>query len=221
MGEMVAFSADGEKAEGYLASAQGHEGRGVVVVQEWWGLNGHIKAVADRYASEGFVAMAPDLYHGEVTSSPDEAGKLLMALDIERAESDLRGAVATLKGQTGGPVGCVGFCMGGALSLFAACRNGEDIGACIVYYGGHPKIRFDFDGLSAPVLGHWAENDAFANATRDRIAPALDALGKPYEFHTYAGTSHAFFNDDRPEVYDRGAAELSFSRTLEFLRKHL
>ena len=111
--------------------------------------------------------------------------------------------------------------MGGALSLFAACKNGEDIGACIIYYGGHPKVQFDYDGLRAPVLGHWAENDAFANANRDRIAPALDSLGKPCEFHVYPGTGHAFFNDDRPEVYVRDAAELSFARSVEFFRRHL
>ena len=221
MGEMVGFSANGEAAEGYLAGSEEDGGRGVIVLQEWWGLNAHIKAVADRHATERFLALAPDLYHGELTSSPDEAGKLLMALDIDRAERDLRGAVAKLKELTGLPVGIVGFCMGGALSLFAACKNGEDIGACIIYYGGHPKVQFDYDGLRAPVLGHWAENDAFANANRDRIAPALDSLGRPYEFHTYPGTGHAFFNDDRPEVYVRDAAELSFARSVEFFRRHL
>ncbi len=184
-------------------------------------MNAHVKAVADRFANQGFRALAPDLYHGEVTSSPDEAGKLLMALDIARAERDMSGAVAKLMELTGSPVGSVGFCMGGALSLFAACKNAEKIDACIIYYGGHPKIEFEYEALRAPLLGHWAEDDAFANANRDRIAPALDALGKPYEFHTYPGTGHAFFNDDRPEVYDRAAAELSFARSVEFLRKHL
>jgi carboxymethylenebutenolidase len=111
--------------------------------------------------------------------------------------------------------------MGGALSLFAACTSPEDVGACVVYYGGHPKVEFDFDRLKAPVLGHWAENDAFANATRDRVEAELGRRGKPFTFHTYPGTKHAFFNDARPEVFAREAAELSFTRTLEFLRRTL
>jgi carboxymethylenebutenolidase len=193
----------------------------VVVIQEWWGLNDHVKAVADRFARQGFVALAPDLYHGTVTRSPDEAGKLLMALDIARAERDLRGALRHVSGITGRPAGTVGFCMGGALSLFAACTSPEDVGACVVYYGGHPKVEFDFDRLKAPVLGHWAENDAFANATRDRAEAELRRRGKPFTFHTYPGTKHAFFNDARPEVFAREAAELSFTRTLEFLRRTL
>src|SRR6185436_14141772 len=111
----------------------------------------HIKDIADRFAAAGFPALAPDLYHGTVTKSPDEAGKLLMALNIAQAEKDLRGAVAHLRGLTGKPVGVVGFCMGGALSLFAACKNGNDVGACVIYYGGHSKVQYDFDGLTAPV----------------------------------------------------------------------
>src|SRR5690606_29587438 len=105
--------------------------------QEWWGLNDNIKSIADRFAAAGYVALAPDLYHGKLTDEPDEAGKLLMALDIERAERDLRGAVQYLKDLAGNPVGTVGFCMGGALSLFAACNNGDDVGACVDFYGGH------------------------------------------------------------------------------------
>jgi carboxymethylenebutenolidase len=177
--------------------------------------------VTDRFATRGFVAIAPDLYHGTVTRSPDEAGKLLMALDIPRAEKDLRGAVQHLQGKTGKPVGTVGFCMGGALSLFAACTNPESVGACVVYYGGHPKVSFDFDRLEAPLLGHWAEDDAFANATRDRAAAELGRRGKPFTFHTYPGTKHAFFNDTRKEIHDPAAAALSFDRTVEFFLKHL
>lgn len=214
---MVDFPSNGQSATGYRADSPSPSGLGVVVIQEWWGLNDHVKDVADRFAAQGFVALAPDLYRGQVTQSPDEAGKLLMALDIPRAEKDLRGAVLHLRGLTGKPVGTVGFCMGGALSLFAACTSPDDVGACVVYYGGHPKVTFDFDRLRAPVLGHWAEDDAFANATRDRCLAELTRRGKPPTFHTYPGTKHAFFNDTRPAVYSRDAAELSFSRTVEFL----
>jgi carboxymethylenebutenolidase len=203
------------------APGSGRAGKGVIVLQEYWGVNDHIKDVTDRFAREGFRALAPDLYHGTIAKSPDEAMKLLMALNIAQAEQDLRGAVAHLKGLTGRPVGVVGFCMGGALSLFAACRNGNDIGACVVYYGGHPKVEFDFDGLTAPVLGHWAETDDFANQNAVKIEAALKQRGKPYEFHRYPGTKHAFFNDQRPGVYDAEAAQLSWDRTLAFFDAHL
>lgn len=207
--------------DGYLARPERTDAPGVIVIQEWWGLNAHVKNVADRCAREGFVALAPDLYHGRVTRSPDEAGKLMLALDIEQAEQDLRGSVAQLKALSGRSVGSVGFCMGGTLSLFAACASPEDVAACVVYYGGHMAVKNDFDRLRAPVLGHWAEHDDWANAHRAVIEGELRRRGKPFEFHDYPGTKHAFFNDERPEVYARDAAELSFSRTLEFFRKHL
>lgn len=221
MSETIEFPTNGKTASGYLARPASGKGRGVLVIQEWWGLNDHVKAVADRFAREGFLALAPDLYHGTVTKSPDEAGKLLMALNIDQAERDLRGAVVRLRELSGGPVGTVGFCMGGALSLFAACKAAADVGACVVYYGGHPKVSYDFDALKAPLLGHWAEDDAFANPNATLIAAELKQRGKAFEFHSYPGTKHAFFNDTRPEVYHRQAAELSFERTVAFFRQKL
>jgi carboxymethylenebutenolidase len=218
---MVSFPSNSGSASGHLAEPAARSSRGVVVIQEWWGLNDHVKDVADRFAARGIAALAPDLYHGTVTRSPDEAGKLLMALNVAQAEKDLRGAVDHLRKLTGKPVGTVGFCMGGALSLFAACTNPEGVAACVIYYGGHPKVSFDFDRLAAPVLGHWAENDAFANPNAARIEAELERRGKPCTFHHYPGTQHAFFNDTRPEVYAREAAELSFARTVEFFEKHL
>ena len=204
--------------DGYLT---GTRGPGVLVLQEWWGLNDQIRRTADRIAAEGFVAFAPDLYHGQVTSSPDEAQKLLMAMDIARAEQDLKEAVRELKARTGGPVGTVGFCMGGALSLYAACTNGDDVGACVVYYGGHRKVSYPLEGLRAPVLGHWAEHDESVNARVPALRAGLEQRGLAHEFHTYPGTKHAFFNEDRPGVYDAAAAELSFRRTIDFFRTHL
>ena len=222
MGKMIGFRADGGTTDGYLSEgASGSVSKGVIVIQEWWGLNDHVKDVADRFAMSGFTALAPDLYHGTVTKSPDEAGKLLMALNIAQAERDLRGAVAHLRGLTGKPVGTVGFCMGGALSLFAACSNGKDIGACVLYYGGHPKVEYDFDRLTAPVQGHWAEHDDFANPNAAKIEAALKERGKKYEFHRYPGTKHAFFNDQRPEVYDEKAARQSWERTVAFFNANL
>jgi carboxymethylenebutenolidase len=223
MGRTVSFPANGVTTSGYLADPAEGKGKdkGVIVIQEYWGVDDHVKDVVERFAGEGFVALAPDLYHGKVTKSPDEAGKLLMALNIAQAEKDLRGAITYLKGLTGRAVGVVGYCMGGALSLFAACTNGEDVGACVDYYGGHPKVQYDFDKLTAPVLAHWAEDDDFANAVAAKIEPELKRRGKTYESHRYKGTKHAFFNDRRPEVYDKKAADESWQRTIRFFEENL
>jgi carboxymethylenebutenolidase len=216
---MISFASNGKDCSGYLS---GTAGPGVVVIQEWWGLNDQIKGVADRLAGAGFMALAPDLYHGTVTRSPDEAGRLLMALDIARAERDVRGAVAHLRELSGGgSVGTVGFCMGGALSLYAACAGGAAVGACVVYYGGNPRVLYDFDSLEAPVLGHWAEHDASTNASVPKLEANFRERSKSYEFHTYPGTKHAFFNEQRPEVYDERAANASWRRTIAFFHNHL
>lgn len=222
MGEMVSFPANGGTCSGYLAKPPSGSGKGVIVVQEWWGLNDNIKGIADRFAGEGFVALAPDLYHGVVTKEPDEAGKLLMALNIQRAEADLKGAVAYLKEMTGGPVGTVGFCMGGALSLFAACNSDGDVGACVDFYGGHPAVRYNWDGLTAPVLGIWAEHDDFVNPNVPTYKAELEKRNIPHEFITYPGTQHAFFNDEHPEPqYNPAAAKDAWEKTLAWFRKYL
>src|SRR4051812_39950090 len=158
MGEIVDFESNGGQARGYLAIPANGSGPGVVVIQEYWGLVDHIKDVCDRFASEGFVALAPDLYHGQVANSPDEAGKMMMALRIDEAEKDLRGAVQILlsnEATSSAKVGMVGFCMGGALSLYAATKN-EKVGACVVFYGIHPNVKPDLPNLQAPVLGIYA-----------------------------------------------------------------
>ncbi len=221
MGQIVTFAANGGTASGYLAKPASSGGKGVVVIQEWWGVNDNIKGIADRFAAEGFVALAPDLYHGTVTSEPDEAGKLLMALNIDQAEKDLRGAVNHLKSLTGGAVGTVGFCMGGALSLFAACANGDAVGACVDYYGGHPAVSYNWDGLTAPVLGFWAGHDDFVNPNIPTFERELRARGRTFEFHQYPGTEHAFFNDSRPGIYNAEAAADSWRRMLAFFRANL
>ena len=223
MGERVTFTANGRQTPGYLARPSAG-GPGVVVIQEWWGLVPHIEQVADRFAAEGFVALAPDIYHGETTTSPDQAGKLMMALKIGETEKDLAGAIGYLRqqqGVAGAKVGTVGFCMGGALSLFAASRNPE-VGACVVFYGGHPNVKPDLPALQAPVLGLWAGKDGFVTpqivADLDR---QLTELGKRHEFHTYPNAQHAFFNDSRSEVYDRSAADDAWKKTLAFFRREL
>jgi carboxymethylenebutenolidase len=223
VGEMVKFTANGREADGYLSVPSSGSGPGVVVIQEWWGLVPHIKTVCDRLAGEGFVALAPDLYYGKTTGSPDEAGKMMMALRVDEAEKDLRGAVRYLLGHdaaTGTKVGTIGFCMGGALSLFAASKNPE-VGACVVFYGVHPNIRPDIPNLQAPVLGIYAEKDGFVS--QDAVKQLSDELtrhGKRHEFHTYPGVDHAFVNDT-VQNYDRDAAEDAMRRAVDFLRANL
>jgi carboxymethylenebutenolidase len=223
-GQMIEFQSNGGATAGYLSLPEGGRGPGVVVIQEWWGLVPHIKDVADRFAAAGFAALAPDLYHGDVARSPDEAGKMMMALNIAQAEKDLRGAVQYLldhEATAGDSVGTVGFCMGGALSLYAASKN-RKVGACVVFYGIHPKVEPDFEALRAPVLGLFAEKDSFVPPEAVRALEAeVRGHGKAIETHIYPGTDHAFFNDTRPEVYDAEAAADAWRRTIEFFREHL
>lgn len=221
MGRMVAFESNGKQAEGYLA-APSQRGPGVVVIQEWWGLVDHIKDVADRLATEGFVALAPDLFHGKTTREPDEAQKLMMNLQMGEAAKDMSGAVRYLQSLDEvepKKVGSVGFCMGGALSVFLSTIAPVD--AAVTYYG-IPTAEPDYSAIKGPVLGHFAEHDDWGSpeAVAD-LAKKLESAGIDLTFHTYSGTEHAFFNDARPEVYKKDAAELSWERTIEFFRKYL
>ncbi|HEV8643346.1 MAG TPA: dienelactone hydrolase family protein [Methylomirabilota bacterium] len=221
-GKMVEFPSNGTKTAGYLATPASGKGPGVLVIQEWWGLVRHVKNVADRFAAEGFTALAPDLYHGKTAAEPDEAGKLFMALNIAQAEKDLRGAAKYLAGQSStAKLGAVGFCMGGQLALFAATLN-PSIGACVNFYGVHPNVKPDYAKLSGPVLGLFAEKDQFVSPS---IAKGVDAAikkaGQQSEIHIYPGVDHAFFNDERADVYDKQAADDAWRRTLAFFRKHL
>ncbi|HEX9758771.1 MAG TPA: dienelactone hydrolase family protein [Nitrospiria bacterium] len=223
-GKMVNFTSNGATTPGYLAVPQSGKGQGVIVIQEWWGLVPHIKDVCDRFASEGFLALAPDLYHGENTTSPDEAGRLMMALRMDQAEKDLQGAVQFLVGHsatTSQKVGCVGFCMGGQLALFAASKN-PAIGACTDYYGIHPNVKPDLPHLQAPVLGFFGEEDTFVTPdAAHALEKQLRVLGKKAEFSIFPKVGHAFFNDSRKEVYNEELAKKSWNRMLAFFREHL
>ncbi len=221
-GTMVEFPANGTTTAGYLATPATGKGPGVLVIQEWWGLVGHIKSVCDRFAAEGFSALAPDMYHGQTASEPDGAGKLFMALNIGQAEKDLRGAARYLAQHSStAKLGAVGFCMGGQLALFAATLN-PSIGACVNFYGIHPNVKPDYARLAGPVLGLYAEKDGFVTpqVARD-VDAAIRKAGKQSEIHVYPGVDHAFFNDERADVYDRAAADDAWRRTLAFFRQHL
>jgi carboxymethylenebutenolidase len=224
MGEMIEFPANGHSASGYLATTPSGRGPGVLVIQEWWGLVDHIKEVCDRLGREGFVALAPDFYHGAATKSPDEAGKLFMALNIGKAGADLRGAADALLGRpevTSKRVGALGFCMGGQLAMYAGAQYPDRIAAVVNFYGIHPNVRVDPMKLKVPLQAHFAKRD---NSVKEPNARALvtkiEAAGGSVEAHYYEA-DHAFFNDTRPTVYDKECAAKAWERTLEFLRKHI
>lgn len=222
MGEAIEFPSNGSSAQGWVS---GSDGPGIVVIQEWWGLNDHIRDVVDRFAAEGFVALAPDLYHGTVTTEPDEAGKEMMALDMGRAARDMGGAVDEVARRSGSDrVGVVGYCMGGGLALVLACQRPDKVAAVAPHYGviPWPSAQPDYARLAASVQGHYAENDDFANPDAVRaLEQQLKDLGKEVEMFIYPGTEHAFFNDTRPEVHDAEAARLAFRRTVDFFRSTL
>jgi carboxymethylenebutenolidase len=227
MGELVEFPSNGHAAGGYLAVSATGSGPGVIVIQEWWGLVPHITDLCDRLAAEGFTALAPDLYHGTTTTEPDEAGKLLMTLNLEQAAKDMSGAVDFLRDHptvVGARIGDIGFCMGGGLALMLATQRPDAIGACVAYYGIIPweHANPDWSKLEAPVLGHFAENDGmFTPEAARQLEAQLHALGKRAELIVHPGVDHAFFNDTRPEVYDAATADRTWQHTLAFLRTEL
>jgi carboxymethylenebutenolidase len=225
MGEMIHFPSNGTEGQGYLAVPTSGAGPGVIVIQEWWGLVPHIEDVCDRFAAAGFVALAPDLYRGKKTSEPDEAGKEMMALQLDRAAQDMSGAVDALKARSSGArVGVVGFCMGGGLALVLATQRPDAVAACVSFYGliPWPDAQPDYSKLSGALLVHVAGNDEyFSPAAAAALEEQLDGLGKEAEFYVYDGAEHAFFNDTRPEVHDVGASATAWSRTIDFLHARL
>lgn len=224
MGTIVSYPANGHTTSGYLALPEGGTGPGILVIQEWWGLVDHIKDLADRFAHAGFVALAPDFYHGETTKSPDEAAKLFMAINIDRVGADLNGSAAYLLSRaevTSKRVGAVGFCMGGQLALYAGMQYPESIGAVVDFYGIHPKVAIDPARLTIPVQGHFGQRDGSIPAeTVERLAEGVRQAGGTFEVHWY-DADHAFVNDTRPTVYHQANADLAWDRTLQFFRQHL
>lgn len=220
-GTMIEFAAGGRVTSGYLSQPPSGRGPGLVVLQEWWGLVDHIKVVTDRYAQAGFVALALDLFHGETTTQPDDAGRLMMALNIEEAATELKAAVAYLRSQaTVDPkkVGTLGFCMGGQLALYAA-QVGE-VDAVVDFYGIHPNVQIEPAKISAAVQCHFGNNDEFVALTdAQALVERLSSAGVATEAHFYE-TGHAFFNDTRPG-YAESSAQVAFDRSVAFLKREL
>lgn len=222
----VTFPSGGGTAHGYLALPESGAGPGVVVIQEWWGLTSHIADVTNRLAAEGFVALAPDLYGGTTTHDADEAGKLMAELPVDRAATDLGGAVDYLlehEAVVGRKVGAVGFCMGGGFVMVLAAQQGDKIGAAVPFYGVLGEDYPSFANLSAPMLGHFGEQDTMA--TPDAVKALADRIeteaGRRPDFRLYPA-GHAFFNDeDHMGTYDPEQATIAWNETLNFLRSNL
>jgi carboxymethylenebutenolidase len=222
--EMIEFPSNGDSTPGYLARPQDEDTHpGLVVIQEWWGLVPHIKDVAQRFAAQGYIALAPDLYHGQAASEPDEARKLAMELEEARAVAEIQAAVRFLQGlRTVSPhkIGVVGWCMGGHLTLSTAAES-RDLGAAVAFYG-RPRDVSMAAQIEAPVLGLYGEHDHGIPVELVRqFDQALEQHGVAHEIHIYSGAGHAFFNDTRPQAYDPEAARDAWQRTLDWFRRYL
>lgn len=229
MGTTLTFQRpDGGTASGYLAEPAHPTGApGIVVIQEWWGLNDQIRGVADRLALAGYRALVPDLYRGQNTVEAEEAHHLMTGLNFgDAASQDIRGAVQHLK-QGGGKVGITGFCMGGALTLLALGATPE-ADAGVVWYGCPPLEYIDATKIKAPLLGHWATQDEFFPiATVDALETQLREAGVNFQFHRYLA-HHAFANETAvgpgripATQYDPVWAQQAWDRTLRFFGRWL
>ena len=229
MADMIRFKRpDGTSVDAYLAEpAQGSDAPGMVVIQEWWGLNDEIKSVADRLAAAGYRALVPDLYRGKIALEANEAEHLMNDLDFgDAAGQDIRGAVQHLKATGSAKVGVTGFCMGGALTLLSAV-NVPEADACVVWYGYPPLEYVDAGKIRAPLLAHWATDDeAFPIEQVDELEKKLRAADVGFDFYRY-NAKHAFANEKADSKnlpmlkYDPEAAELAWRRTMDFLAREL
>jgi len=225
---MLQYPSEGVMVRAYLVGEKGNAKRpAIIVVQEWWGLNDHMKDIATRYAKEGYIAIVPDLYSrlgNKVTTSPDEAGKLMGMLKQEDGLKDLQATIAYLKTVPevdAARVGVTGFCMGGSYALMLPCVN-SSIRAAVPFYGQVPNPDTPLQKLVCPVLYIYGEDDGWiTKADVQRLANALKKYDKAGEIKTYPGAPHAFFNDTRKDVYKQAEAKDAWARTLAFLKKHL
>ncbi len=223
----VTFPSNGGSAHGYLATPESGSGPGVIVIQEWWGLVDHIRDVTDRFAAEGFVALAPDLYGGATTHDADEAGEMMQDLPVDQAARDLGGAVDFLLGHgavTSDTVGAVGYCMGGGFVLVLAAQQGDRIGAAVPWYGVGGYDQVDLSTVTAPVQGHFGSEDDFAPPEQVRdLEQKLQASGSPdVDIRIHEGAKHAFFNDEDPfGHYDAELAAQTWSDAVAFLHDHV
>ena len=213
---------NGMKIMGYLAEPAGTPKGGMIVIQEWWGLTDDIRAIADRYAAEGYFAFAPDLYHGQVASEPDEARKYVMALERDLAAREIDAGIAWLKDVRGvQKVGCVGYCMGGGLTLATAMRSTSRVDAAHVYYGGGMPADDQLAAIQVSVLGSYGADDAgIPKEQVDRLRDVLTKAGVPNDITLYDGAGHSFFNDTKPS-YNPAASADSWTKSLAWFGKYV
>ena len=221
MGSDVKFKRpDGKEGSGYLAKASAGNAPGVVVIQEWWGLQSQIKGICDRFAASGYTALAPDLYAGTVVPYHDTAAanKEMTSLNfLEATDQLVRGAAQHLKGSAA-KVGLTGFCMGGAVTIIGAVRVPE-FAAGVCYYGIPPAAAAKPSDVRVPLQGHFANQDDWCTPAKvNELEASLKQSKSKYEFYRY-DAHHAFMNEARPEVYDAASAKTAWDRTLTFLTK--
>jgi carboxymethylenebutenolidase len=217
MSERVKIPSSTGDLSGVLAIPAGDaKAPGVVVLQEWWGINDQIQTVAQRWADAGFLALVPDLYHGKVAATSEEAGRMMKALDFGVAVQEIGAAVAYLRehARSTGKIAATGYCLGGALS-FATAVNVRGLVAVVPYYGLPGDL--DWSKVDAPIQAHFATHDDWA--TVDGAQKIKDAVKVPMELHVY-DAQHAFANERRPEVHNPAATQLAWDRTLAFVRDH-
>jgi carboxymethylenebutenolidase len=228
MGAAVEFQRpDSKTAPGYLAPAPRPESApGIVVFEEWWGLDDRIKATADRFASHGFNVLVPDLFRGRSAATGDEANHLMEGLDFgDAATQDGNGAAQYLRDHGAPRVGVVGFCMGGALAMICL-MHGDKFDAASIWYGYAPPEAGNPGNIRVPIQGHWATRDGFFTIEGvDKIEAQLKAAGTPYEFHRY-DAEHGFYNTGTSGAgglghYHPEHAETAWRRTIEFFDRTL
>ncbi len=208
--------------QGFLAVPPTGKGPGVLVLHAWWGLNDTIKAFCTRLAETGFVAFAPDLYHGKVADTIAGAEILGKALDADylQAKAEVEHATFFLServGQTGHGLAVIGFSLGAYYALDLSTSAPEHIRSVVLFYGTGDG---DYSHSNAAYLGHFAENDPFeAQSAVDDLEESLKRAGRPVTFYRYEGTGHWFFEPDRMQAYNQGAASLAWDRTLDFLKR--
>jgi carboxymethylenebutenolidase len=222
----VTFASNGGQAHGYLVKPGAGKGPGLIVIQEWWGLDEHMADLVERFAAEGFVALAPDLFGGKVAHDTDEAGRFMQELPADQAARDLGGAVDFLLADedvTSDKLGAVGYCMGGGFVLQLAAQQGDKIGAAVPFYGVGQGVPDDYRNITAPIQGHYGEQDGFypVEQAREQEKRIREQSQAEVEFFYYPA-GHAFHNDkDKIGTYNAECAKQAWDRTIAFLHQHL
>ena len=227
MAQSIEFRSNGSVASGYLVKPSVGSGPGVLVIQEWWGLDSGIKEMADRLGAAGFVALAPDLYHGELAGHDemDKAGRLMRSLPPERAARDMSGAVDYLSSHsavTSDGIGVVGFCMGGMLSFIIAANRPDKVKAVVPFYGfPQGKMEPDWSKLAASISGHMAEHDDFfPPAAAHALEAKLRGMGKNVTLTVHPGSGHAFMGAHNAlETFNATLAAQIWPEVVSFLHE--